>query len=242
MPLNASLQTGRTMTTNPRMQRLRLGFTWCYLLKCSDCYFLIDTSYPNYFPQFQKAIAGFGIDMAEITYLLLTHHHDDHAGFAAELIKKTGCRLIVHRNAVEPLKHGKSEDTMKPVNRRVKFVFSLFALFHRQFTFPPVILGENDMVLMGDDFDLLQTMGLNGRILYTPGHSRDSISVVLSDGSAFVGDVAMNFLRLTGIKHRPIFVEDINMVYESWRRLIEQGAKIIYPTHGKPFSARELVR
>jgi glyoxylase-like metal-dependent hydrolase (beta-lactamase superfamily II) len=193
-------------------------------------------------PQFQKSIAKLGIDMLEIKYLLLTHHHDDHAGFASELVKKIGCRVIAHRNAVAPLKHGESEDTMKPVNRRVKFVFSLFTLFHRQFTFPPMIPGENDIVLMGDDFDLLKSIGVNGKILYTPGHSRDSISVLLSDGNAFVGDVAMNFLRLTGIGHQPIYVEDINTVYESWQRLIEQGAKVIYPAHGNPFSVRELER
>jgi glyoxylase-like metal-dependent hydrolase (beta-lactamase superfamily II) len=114
---------------------------------------------------------------------------------------------------------------MQPVNRRVEFVFSIFRLFHKQFTFPPLILGENDIVLIGDSTDLLKSIGINGKILYTPGHSRDSISVILSDGSAFVGDVAMNFLRLTRIEYRPIYVEDINAVYESWRRLVEQGAK-----------------
>ena len=95
---------------------------------------------------------------------------------------------------------------------------------------------------MGDDYDLLKSLGVDGKILYTPGHSQDSISVILSNGRAFVGDVAMNFLRLTGIGHHPIFIEDINMVHGSWQRLIEQGGKRIYPSHGKPFSAQELAR
>lgn len=131
---------------------------------------------------------------------------------------------------------------MQPVNRRVRFIFSIFQLFHQQFSFPPLILGENDIILTGNDFDLLKNIGIDGKIPYTAGHSRDSISVILSDGSAFVGDVAMNFLRLAGIGHRPIYVEDINTVYESWQRLVKQGARVIYPSHGKPFSARELVR
>ena len=230
------------MTASPTVQALKLGFTWCYLIKCRDGYLLIDTSYSNRFSQFRKSIAALGIDIREIRYLLLTHHHDDHAGFAAELVRKTGCRVIVHRDAVEPLKIGESEDTMRPVNRRVKALFSIFTLFHRQFRFPPLILGENDILLTGDDFDFLKGIEINGKIVYTPGHTRDSISVILSDGSAFVGDVAMNFLRLTGIGHRPIFVEDIRTVYTSWQRLIELGAEVIYPSHGKPFSARELVR
>ncbi|OGO26449.1 MAG: hypothetical protein A2W33_10660 [Chloroflexi bacterium RBG_16_52_11] len=230
------------MTTCSVVQSLKLSFTQCYLLKCREGYLLIDTSYPNYFPQFQKSTANLGIDVSEIKYLLLTHHHDDHAGFAAELVKQTGCRVIVHDNALTPLKQGESEDTMQPVNRCVNFIFSIFRLFHRGFSFPPLIPGENDIILKGDDLDLLQSIGIDGKILYTPGHSRDSISVILSDGSAFVGDVAMNFLRLTGIGHRPIYVEDINTVYGSWKRLIEQGAKVIHPSHGKLFSARELAR
>jgi glyoxylase-like metal-dependent hydrolase (beta-lactamase superfamily II) len=52
----------------------------------------------------------------------------------------------------------------------------------------------------------------------------------------------MNFLRLTGVGHHPIYVEDINTVYESWQRLSAQGAKVVYPAHGRPFSARELAR
>ncbi|MFC1783893.1 MBL fold metallo-hydrolase [Planctomycetota bacterium] len=177
----------------------------------------------------------------EIKYLLITHHHGDHAGFAAELVKETGCRVIVHRNAITPLRQGRSEDDIKPVNRRVKFVFSLLAPFWPKCIFPPVTLTEKDTVLSGDDFDFLKSIGVDGKILYTPGHYQDCISVVLSDGSAYVGDAAMNFLRFTGIKHRPIYVEDINMVYESWRRLREEGARVIYPAHGKPFSVRELM-
>jgi len=55
------------------------------------------------------------------------------------------------------------------------------------------------------------------------------------------GDEAMNFLRWTGVGHRPIIIEDINTVYESWRKLHQRGARVIYPAHGRPFSATKLV-
>jgi glyoxylase-like metal-dependent hydrolase (beta-lactamase superfamily II) len=63
---------------------------------------------------------------------------------------------------------------------------------------------------------------------------------VLSDGRAFVGNAAMNFLNICRIKHRPIYAEDFEKVYESWKKIIEYGAKIIYPAHGKPFSGEKL--
>jgi hypothetical protein len=65
--------------------------------------------------------------------------------------------------------------------------------------------------------------------------------VVLPDGSAFVGDVAMNFLGICMIKHRPIMVESMDDVYKSWEILKSHGAQVIYPSHGRPFNVGELV-
>jgi glyoxylase-like metal-dependent hydrolase (beta-lactamase superfamily II) len=228
-------------TNSHRVYSVKLGWTRCYLLKCTGGYLLIDTYYPGYYAQFEKKLARLGIAISDIKCLLLTHHHDDHAGFAAELVRRTGCRVIAHRNAVSSLEEGKSEETIKPVNRRIQIVFSFYMLFHKEFNFPPVRLAEKDILIEGDNDSLLIGIGIDGVILHTPGHTRDSISVLLSDGSAFVGDAAMNFLRWTGVGHRPIYIEDINTVYESWRKLRERGARVIYPAHGRYFSATKLV-
>ncbi len=81
-------------TSRHIVHSLKLGWTWCYLLKCTGGYLLIDTSYPGYYAQFEKKLAEFGIATSDIKYLLLTHHHDDHASFAAELVRHTECQVI----------------------------------------------------------------------------------------------------------------------------------------------------
>jgi len=232
-------------TSSNIVHRVKLGWTQCYLLKCTGGYLLIDTDYPKYYRLFEKKLANLGIETSDIKYLLLTHHHDDHAGFAAELGRRTGCKVIAHLNAVLPLKQGKNEDAGgKPANRCLQIVLSFYwtfyTLFHGKWNFPPLTLTERDIVIEGDNEAVLKGIGIDGVILHTPGHTRDSISVLLSDGSAFVGDAAMNFLRWTGVGHRPIYIEDIDTVYESWRKLREHGARVIYPSHGRPFSAIEL--
>ncbi len=219
---------------------VKLGWTRCYLLKCTGGYLLIDTDYSKYYQLFERKLRSLGIALSDIRYLLLTHHHDDHAGFAAQLVRSAGCRVIAHRDAVGPLSRGKSEGTDHAVNRRSRITLVLYMLRHKEYSFPPLTLTGKDIVMEGDNDDLLREIGVDGVILHTPGHTRDSISVVLADGSACVGDAAMNFLRWTGMGHRPIVVEDINIVYESWRKLREHGARVIYPSHGKPFSATEL--
>lgn len=227
--------------TDQSMLSLKLGWTRCYLLKCIDGYLLIDVYYPGYYAQFENKLARKGIAASEIKYLLLTHHHDDHAGFAADLVRNTGCRVIAHRNALSALKQGKSEDNGgKPFNRCLQIVLTLYALFHREWNFPSLTLTERDIVIEDDNDEFLKRIGIDGAILHTPGHSRDSISVLLSDGSVFVGDAAMNFLRWTGVGNRPIYVDDIKTVYKSWRKLREHGARVIYPSHGKPFPVTKL--
>ncbi len=226
---------------NNKFYCINLGITKCYLVEFPEGYLLIDTSYTKDYRKFLKALNRIGVDIYKIKYLLLTHHHDDHAGFAAELVEQTGAKIIVHKNAVHPLKKGVSERTVRSINRCVKILFSIYMMFHRSFIYPSVTVTEKDIVLSGDDFSLLEKLGINGRIVYTPGHTRDSISVILNNGFSFVGDVAMNFLNICGIKYRPLFTEDIDAVFESWKKLIENGARILYPAHGKPFAADKLI-
>lgn len=228
-------------TDDSAVRTVKLGWTRCYLVKCTDGYLLIDTDYARYYGLFEQKLAGLGIATSEIKYLLLTHHHDDHAGFAAELVRSAGCQVIAHRDALQPLKEGRCVGTDHPVNRRTRFALACYGLVHKEYTFPPLALTDRDIVIEGDNDGVLKGIGVDGVILHTPGHTTDSISVLLSDGSAFVGDVAMNFLWWTGIGHRPIVVEDINVVYESWRKLQDRGAKVIYPSHGRAFPATELV-
>lgn len=221
---------------------LNLGITNCYLLRSARGYLLVDTAYAGNYGRFLKAIAALGVDPREIRHLLLTHHHDDHAGFARRLRDQSGCTIIAHRRAVAPLGRGESEESMKPLNNCIRFVFALFRGIHGGFRYPPVILTDRDIIIEGDDEETLHRIGIDGAILHTPGHSQDSISIVLRDGSAIVGDAAMNFLNFCRIRYRPIFVEDLEAVYESWNKLLRHGARIVYPAHGGYFAAEKLSR
>jgi glyoxylase-like metal-dependent hydrolase (beta-lactamase superfamily II) len=218
---------------------IKTSFTRSYILKCNDGYLLIDTSYPNKYDEFKRKVKSYGIDISQIKYCLLTHHHDDHSGFVAKLIQDYNTKLIAHRNSIPYLEEGVSETTSRPINLCVRVIFGAFSLFHK-FKFPPLTLKEEDIVIDGDDEEVLRKIGIDGKVLYTSGHTNDSISVLLSDGNAFVGDAAMNFFNLCRCKHRPIYAQNVKEVFSSWKKLIEQGAKRIYPAHGNFFSVNEL--
>ncbi|MGD8605184.1 MAG: hypothetical protein PVF49_11490, partial [Anaerolineales bacterium] len=69
--------------------------------------------------------------------------------------------------------------------------------------------------------DLLEGIGLAGQIVPTPGHSDDSVSLLLDDGSVFIGDLPAE-----------AYAWDNPIALRSWQRLRTLGAQYIYPAHG----------
>jgi glyoxylase-like metal-dependent hydrolase (beta-lactamase superfamily II) len=224
-----------------KVTALAPAVTRCFALRCNEGYLLIDVPYPGNYELLCECLKEAGIDISEIRYLLLTHHHDDHVDCVNELVRETGATIIAHEKAVTHLAAGRSDPDDRPINNCIGVLVGIYSLFH-EFVFPPVMLRESDLLITGDDDALLPRLGIHGKIIHTPGHTHDSISVILSDGSAIVGDAAMNFMEFCGTRHRPIYVQDLEETYQSWEKLREHGGQVIYPSHGDPFAAEELAR
>jgi glyoxylase-like metal-dependent hydrolase (beta-lactamase superfamily II) len=89
--------------------------------------------------------------------------------------------------------------------------------------------------VLDDNGMSLSEYGIPGKVVYTPGHSMGHVSILLDSGDAIVGDMAMNswFLRFTpGL---PVLADDINMVVQSWKKILPMGIKRVYPAHGMDF-------
>jgi glyoxylase-like metal-dependent hydrolase (beta-lactamase superfamily II) len=222
--------------------RLNLGITKVYLLPCSNGYLLIDTGYETDYKKFRNKLERAGIKIDQIKYLLLTHYHDDHSGFANKLKYEFGIPLIAQKKSVPLLAQGDSgeEKGGQYITRRMRLLFSVFELFHKDFKYPPVLINDKDILVDGDDRNILRALGIHADILFTPGHSADSMSVLCDDGVAIVGDAAMNFLKFTGTHYRPIYYSNLDQTYKSIQKLLSTGAQTILPAHGNPFPAKKL--
>lgn len=221
---------------------IQTSFTKDYLIPLERGYLLIDTSYEEQYETFLEKLNQQGIKKEEISYLLLTHHHDDHSGFAARLLQETDARLIVHKRALPYITRGVASTQEKPLNSCTKAVFSVFSLFkaNSDHSYPAIVPREKDIIIRGDVSDFIKTIGIDGKIVYTPGHTDDSMSLVLADGRTFVGDAAMDLLNFCLCDRRPIYYNNYDQVFTSWRHLLSHGAKMIYPAHGNPFNVSEL--
>ena len=147
----------------------------------------------------------------------------------------TRAKVVVHKNEKNMLEKGQLK-VPPGVTRWGKIMGVLLKGIGRKISTEP---NKVDIVMEEEDFSL-EEFGIPGKIIFTPGHSLGSISVVLESGEAFVGDTAMNSFPLTIGPNLPIFAEDLSALRNSWRKLIDKGAKKIYPGHGKPFDIEKL--
>jgi glyoxylase-like metal-dependent hydrolase (beta-lactamase superfamily II) len=210
---------------------LILGFDHCYLIQGKGT-IMIDGGAPKQANRFLKNLEKLSIKPEEIKLIIITHGHWDHIGSAAQIKEMTGAKIAMHKNEKEWLE--KSMVVMPPgVTGWGRSFSKMMTIILSKIQIPAA---EVDIILDENDYSLSE-FGIPGRIIFTPGHSPGSVSVLLDSGEAFVGDLAMNKFPLRFRPGLPIFAEDLSQVKESWEKLFALGIKTIYPAHGKQFSA-----
>lgn len=164
---------------------------------------LVDLGWPGMVGALEAELARKDIPLAEITHGLATHYHIDHAG-AAQDLKNRGMRLIVttEQAGAIPL----MKQFVKPTDG-----------------YTEIALNDNAVIACAESRAFLARLGIAGEIVHTPGHSDDSVSLVLDTGEAFTGDLT----------HPGLATDDsAKTVARSWQRLRERGATTVYAGHG----------
>jgi endoribonuclease LACTB2 len=185
------------------MNILNVGYdsTNYYLTGNSNSWLMVDTGWPGTLPKLLNILKRKDVVFETIKYLLATHYHPDHAGLAQEL-KFKGVKLVVMEN--QPAFIPDLSRYMKPEQHYVE-----------------IDLRDNIDLSFAESRDFLQKIGIQGEIIATPGHSDDSVSLVLDEGPAFTGDLGL-----------PMAEDPADVTLKSWQRLRALGVKIAYPGHG----------
>lgn len=193
------------MSEHPTLSIVDIGYlsTHYWVVSAGRSRMLVDLGYPGTMGTMRSRLKQMDIPLNEIKLALATHYHIDHAGLAQEL-KQAGVGLIVLETQVRAIPLMKQ--FTKPQDHYVD-----------------ILLDGNLTIPFTESRHLLAGKGIPGEILPTPGHSDDSVSLLLDDGSVFTGD-------LTPLEYA--WGEAGELVRESWRLLKEHGARRIYPAHG----------
>jgi len=173
-----------------------------YVLEQGNVRLLIDVGMPGSYGHLLANLKRKDIPIQSIGHLLVTHYHPDHAGVVEE-VKAQGLRLIV----LEP---------------QVEWITFMQTYIKADSPYIPIHLDNNILISISESRTFLKGLGFDGEIITTPGHSDDSVSLVLDDGSAFVGD--LTFPSRTGD-------DDREVVMNSWAKLAALHATRIYSGH-----------
>lgn len=164
---------------------------------------LVDLGWPGMSGALFAELQRKNIPLNEIRYGIATHYHIDHAG-AAQDLKNKGMKLIVTPEQVPHI------DAMKQWTKP-------------DMNYTPIAAAGNVLVAIAESRAFLASLGFSGEFVHTPGHSDDSISLVLDSGEAFTGDLTPPELATE---------DQAEIIAASWQALRARGASKIYAGHG----------
>jgi hydroxyacylglutathione hydrolase len=208
--------------------RIPVGICNCFLLR-GERTILIDAGALGGMPAFVSRMKELRVDPKQIDLILLTHGHWDHITNLSNIREMSGAKVAIHGRDQFMVETGEP-----PFPAGTTLYGRMMSWSSKKLIHPHLPKIKLDMVL-DDNGMSFSEYGIPGKVVYTPGHSMGHSTIILDSGEAFVGDMAMNswFLRLTpGL---PVLADDINMVVQSWKKILPMGIKRIYPAHGKDF-------
>lgn len=179
-----------------------------------------------------KAVLS-GIDLANVSLIVLTHGHFDHAGGIHHAKVLTGAPIMAHPGCETFLKTGKFTP-YRPRNE-------LGQKFYDNVAAPAPIDAPEPVdidIPVTEETDL-HPYGFSAKVIMTPGHTLDSISVVFDSGETFVGDTVLDPFE-EGICSMAVLSLDDELLKESGKKLLDAGLTSAYSGHGGPFTREQV--
>jgi glyoxylase-like metal-dependent hydrolase (beta-lactamase superfamily II) len=154
----------------------------CAVLEGADGIALIDPGPAVSLPGLERGLAHGGYNLDDVTDLLLTHIHLDHAGGTGTLVKRNpNIRVYVHERGA---RHMINPDRLLASAKRI-YGDQMDAMWGEFLPVPE----ENVEVLTGGEE--LSSGGRALAVAYTPGHASHHVSYFdATTGIAYVGDTA----------------------------------------------------
>ena len=192
-----------------RILKVNYSNTNTYLMEGESGYLLFDTGWAGTFAAFCHAMGELNVPVQDIDCIMISHYHPDHMGIAQEIADLGPVILVA--------------DVQKD------FVHSTDDIFDKEgnAAFKPIDESAVRIFDIDDSRSVLKEIGIDGQVLYTPGHSDDSISLLLDDSNLFVGDL------------NPLYEAELHkgtQIGESWEKLLAYNPKTVYYGHAKETS------
>ena len=192
-----------------------------YLIRQGDAVVLIESGPGSTLPALEAGLAKQGLAPRNVTHVLLTHIHLDHAG-ASGWLAQQGATIYVHRVGAPHLLNPE-----KLIASATRIYGDRMDMLWGEFLPVP----EDKMVIPNDAQEIV-IGNLRFLPLNTPGHAEHHYSYLFED-ICFSGDVGG--VRIPGYQYLRVPMPPPELHLERWHesiaRLQKQQIKTIAPTH-----------
>ncbi|MBP1988557.1 MBL fold metallo-hydrolase [Paenibacillus eucommiae] len=200
-----------------------------YLLDGGSSMLLIDCGAGMGAGPIAKTIEELGFQLSDISHILLTHGHADHAGGASKLQQLTGAQLVCSPATARIMREGDEAAIGLPGAREAGIYPEDYKLIPCS---PSIEVQEGDRLQVGD---------LSIEFIETPGHSFDMVCAYCPELKAlFSSDTVFEGGRVAVIDTADFSMTDLE---SSMQKLANLDTAALFPGHMDPVleNARETV-
>lgn len=204
-----------------------------YLVKENNQYLMIDSGTPNNGKKIEKVLLKNNINPKDISYLIVTHAHYDHAGNAKYFQEKYGTKIIVGKGDQEMIENNGEDPHLCPTHVLAK----IGNFFVKQIYFD----GFTPDLYIEKEYDL-KNIGFTGKIIPLAGHTPGSL-IIETEEQIFVGDLIRGSLFKSSKPKRHFFMCDLQDNDADIKFVSDfSNNKTWFLGHGGPITNKEAVR
>ena len=201
-----------------------------YLIPHSDGALLVESGPGSTTAALQKGLEMHGMKVADLSHVLLTHIHLDHAG-AAGWLAQQGVQVCVHPVGAP---HMLNPDKLITSATRI-YKDKMDQLWGKFLAVP------EDKLIILEDGQKISIGGLDITAIHTPGHAEHHIAYGIEDDIVFTGDIGG--MRMPGTDYIILPLVPPELHLEKWQASLEKLISLnfdrIAPTHSAIFDDAE---
>lgn len=199
---------------------------------------LFDSGAESTVDDVMDGLKALGIGPSDVSLIVASHGHADHAGGAFELKRRTGAPILMGAGDADMAAKG----TNRPL-QSMRFFASVLRVFLSS-TYPRFM---PDLVLTEAQPTLdLRDYGVAGTAVLFPGHTRGSVAVRLPNHKVLAGDLmlggAFGGAVCATSPGEHYYHEDRAQVRRNIVDLLRSGARTFYLGHGGPVGAHDVLK
>ncbi len=214
-------------TTNGyKIYQVLSGRSNSYLVSKGSYNILIDTGKSSAYQRLKQNIDLLDLTEKKISFLILTHTHFDHCQNARQIRQECDCQTLVSEKVLKEIKNGYT-----PLPKGTILVPRLISnlgrlIGKRKYGYPSFVPD----VLINSNYRF-DNEYLAIKLISTPGHSIDSMSIIVDNEIAIVGDAIFGIFRNSVFP--PPYADDSKEMVMSWAKLLNTGCELFFPGHGR---------